>query len=152
MLSLSPTVLYNFITLNFQLRSPASETDLSMIFKIETMLNYNVFFLFKKRKEPLEKRKRKLLKRSGRRILWKLKQRENCKKEKKHFEKRKGTLKKKSEESATKKRKESQKKDEGNSEISKETLTPHSHHSFLIIFEHPFLSRHLTVSAVECLL
>lgn len=95
MLSLSPTVLYNFITLNFQLRSPASETDLSMIFKIETMLNYNVFFLFKKRKEPLEKRKRKLLKRRGRRILWKLKQRENCKKEKKHFEKRKGTLKKK---------------------------------------------------------
>ena len=67
-----------------------------------------------------------------------------------------GTLKKKKkkkgEESVTKKRKESQKKEEGNSDISKETLTPHSHRIFLIIFEHSFLSRHLTVSGVECLL
>ena len=73
MLSLSPTVLYNFITLNFQLRSPASETDLSMTFKIETMLNYNVFFLFKKRKEPLEKKKKKTLKKKRKKDTLKIK-------------------------------------------------------------------------------
>ena len=77
--SLSPTVLHNFPKLNFQAPSPASDTDISKFFKIQTMFSCITFFWSKKERETKKRRGRKLWKKDEE-TLKKI-QRKFCKKE-----------------------------------------------------------------------